>query len=241
MKEAEPHNMGFYLFIRETLDTLALFSSQGKLGKGVPNPLYTPDFCIALLGIAPRFSRDVPLVTTTRLCLMKAEPHNMGFYLFIQGDFGHPCPIFLSGKIGQGGPKNPLYTPDFCIALLGDRPEILSGRPLSNYNKAMSHEEAEPHNMGFYLFIRGDFGHPCPIFLSGKIGQSVQIPSIPRFLHSLVRGSPRDSLRTSLVTHNKAMSHEKGRTAQHGFLPLHSRTDFGHPCPIFLSGKIGQG
>ena len=39
--KAEPHNMGFYLFIRETLDTLALFSSQGKLGQ-VSKSLYTP-------------------------------------------------------------------------------------------------------------------------------------------------------------------------------------------------------
>ena len=130
-------------------------------------------------------------------------------------------------------------TPDFCIALLGDRPEILSGRPLSNYNKAMSHEEAEPHNMGFYLFIQGDFGHPCPIFLSGKIGQGVsKSPLYPDFCIALL-GIARDSLGTSLSSYNKAMSHES-RTAQHGFLPLHSG-DFGHPCPIFLSGKIGQG
>ena len=110
----------------------------------------------------------------------------------------------------------------------------------------------------------GDFGHPCPIFLSGKLGKGpIKVPSIPRFLHSLVRGSPRDSLGTSPLPqqgqhekeqNNKAMSHAlfssqesgQGRTAQHGFLPLHSREplltwDFGHPCPIFLSGKIGQG
>ena len=99
-------------------DTLALFSSQGKLGKGVQSPLYF-DFCIALLGIAPRFSRDVPLVTTTRLCLHEeAEPHNMGFYLFIW-DFGYPLPYFPLRENWARVSKVPLYPElqqgfDFC-------------------------------------------------------------------------------------------------------------------------------
>ena len=128
--------------------------------------------------------------------MKKAEPHNMGFYLFIPRDFGHPCPIFLSGKLGKGVQKS-LY-PDFCIALLGDRPEILSGRPLSNYNKAMSHEKGRTAQHGFLPLHSGDFGHPCPIFLSGKIGQSVQIPCPdPDFCIALLGDRTTDSLGTS--------------------------------------------
>ena len=94
------------------------------------------------------------------------------------GDFGHPCPIFLSGKIGQGCPKS-LYTPDFCIALLGDRPEILSGRPLSNYNKAMSHERGRTAQHGF-LPLHSETLDTLALFSSqGKLGKSIQIPLPP--------------------------------------------------------------
>ena len=86
-------------------DTLALFSSQGKLGKGCPKSLYTLDFCIALLGIAPRFSRRPLSNYNKAMSHEEAEPHNMGFYLSFW-DLDYPCPIFLSGKIGQGCPKS---------------------------------------------------------------------------------------------------------------------------------------
>ena len=79
----------------------------------------------------------------------------MGFYLFQSVTLA----LFSS-----------LY-PDFCIALLGIAPRILSGRPLSNYNKAMSHEEAEPHNMGFYLFIRGTLDTLALFSSQGKLGK----------------------------------------------------------------------
>ena len=132
--------------------------------------------------------------------------------------------FFLSGKGGQGVQKSPL--PRFLHSLVGDRPEILSGRPLSNYNKAMSHEEAEPHNMGFYPLHSGwgDFGHPCPIFLSGKIGQGVPNPSIPRFLHSLVGDRPEILSGRPLSNYNKAMSHEQQEPSQHGpYFPLREK------------------
>ena len=104
-------------------------------------------------------------------------------------DFGHPCPIFLSGKIGQGV-QIPLY-PDFCIALLGDRPEILSGRPLSNYNKAMSHERGRTAQHGFLPLHSEDFGHPCPIFLSGKLGKgNPKNPLYPDFCIALLGDRP---------------------------------------------------
>ena len=66
------------------------------------------------------------------------------------------------GKLGKGI-QNPLY-PDFCIALLGDRPEILSGRPLSNYNKAMSHEEGRTAQHGFLPLHSGGLWTPLPYF-----------------------------------------------------------------------------
>ena len=168
---------------------------------------------------------------------MKARTAQHGFLpLHSEGDFGHPCPIFLSGKGGQGYPS--LY-PHFCIALLGDRPEILSGRPLSNYNKAMSHERAEPHNMGFYLFIREtlDFWTPLPYFPLRENWAGCPNP-LPRFLHSLVRGSSlRFSRDVPIVTTTRlCLMRRQNHTT---WVSTSSFRRLWTPCPIFLSGKVG--
>ena len=172
--------MGFYLFIRRTLDTLALFSSQGELGGTSKIPLY-PDFCFGacLVRGSPRDSlRTSHPVTTTGMSHEEAEPHNMGFYLFISERLWTPLPYFPLRKIGQGCP-NPSI-PDFCIALLRIAPRFLSGRPLSNYNKAMSHEEAEPHNMGFLpLHSRRLWDLPLPYFPLRENWAKCQNPSSP--------------------------------------------------------------
>ena len=177
-EEAEPHNMGFYLFIRGDFGHPCPIFLSGKIGQGCPKSLYTPDFCIALLGDRPEILSGRPLSNYNKaMSHEEAEPHNMGFYLFIRG-LWTPLPYFPLRKIGQGCPKS-LYTPDFCIALLGDRPEILSGRPLSNYNKAMSHEREQNRTTWVSTSSFGRLWTPLPIFLSGKIGQGVQIPQKP--------------------------------------------------------------
>ena len=122
--------------------------------------------------------------------MKEAEPHNMGFYLFIRRDFGHLLPYFpLRENWARESQILPLY-PDFCIALLGIAPRFSQDVPLNNHNKAMSHEEAEPHNMGFYLFIRKGLWTPFALFSSRENWARVSGPSIPRFLHSLVGDRP---------------------------------------------------
>ena len=120
-------------------------------------------------------------------------------------DFGHPCPIFLSGKIGQallGDRPNSLGTspsyPDFCIALLGDRPEILSGTsPYPDfciaYNKAMSHMSLKRQNRTTWVSTSsfGGLWTPLPYFpLRENWARVSKAPPIPDFCIALLGDRP---------------------------------------------------
>ena len=115
---------------RRTLDTLAYFSSQGRWARVSKIPLY-PRFLHSLVRGSPRDSLRTSLSNYNKAMSHESRRQNRTTWVStssFRGLWTPLPPIFLSGKIGQKCPKS-LYTPDFCMALLGDRPEILSGRP----------------------------------------------------------------------------------------------------------------
>ena len=154
----------------QTLEPFAYFPLRGNWAREFSSQKSSiPDFCIALLGIAPRFSRDVPLSNYNKAMSHERQNHTTWVSTSsFGGDFGHPCPIFLSGKLGKGI-KIPLY-PDFCIALLGIAPRFSRDVPLVTTTRLCLMKEAEPHNMGFYLFIQGTLD-TLALFSLRKIGQ----------------------------------------------------------------------